>query len=271
MFQTFDDILLSQSKVVVVVSCWTTKLYSEYFTMFVKSPLGRTYYSDDLRTARDAIILVCQRENVPGGDWRVEQEGKPVRSLDSLLTNTAATLYVLPSNPLPGGKGGFGSLLRAIGAQIQKTTNHEAMRDLSGRRQRDVNNEQRMREYAAKRADREREELEKKEAKLQKLKRLAERENKHEFSDPQYDKARSETEEKVHDAVEAAMKVASDAKEAEKDLKRKAETEKKEEPPRKRGMWLGDDLEGLSDSELTDSEDENDVKTDKEAKTVAVL
>ena len=242
--------------------------------MFVKSPLGRTYYSEDLRTGRDAIILVCQKENVPGGeegDWRVEQEGKPVRCLDSLLTNTGATLYVQPSNPLPGGKGGFGSLLRAIGAQIQKTTNHEAMRDLSGRRQRDINNEQRMREYAAKKADREREELEKKEAKLQKLKRLAERENKHEFSDPQYDKARSETEEKVHDAVEAAMKVASDAKEAEKDLKRKAETEKKEEPPRKRVMWLGDGLDGLSDSELTDSEDENDVETDKEAKTVAVL
>ena len=241
--------------------------------MFVKSPLGRTYYSDDLRTARDAIILVCQKENVPGADdgWRVEQEGKPVRCVDSLLTNTAATLHVQPSNPLPGGKGGFGSLLRAIGAQIQKTTNHEAMRDLSGRRQRDVNNEQRMRDYAAKQGEREKEEREKKEAKLQKLKRLAERENKHEFSDPQYDKVRSETEEKVHDAVEAAMKVASDAKEAEKDLKRKAETEKKEEPPKKRGMWLGDDLDGLSDSELTDSDEENDVGTDKESKTVAVL
>ena len=40
-----------------------------------------------------------------------------------------------------GGKGGFGSMLRAIGAQIEKTTNHEACRDLSGRRMRDVNNE----------------------------------------------------------------------------------------------------------------------------------
>ena len=42
---------------------------------------------------------------------------------------------------LCGGKGGFGSMLRALGAQIEKTTNHEAMRDLSGRRVRDVNNE----------------------------------------------------------------------------------------------------------------------------------
>ena len=42
---------------------------------------------------------------------------------------------------LLGGKGGFGSMLRAIGAQIEKTTNREACRDLSGRRMRDVNDE----------------------------------------------------------------------------------------------------------------------------------
>lgn len=44
---------------------------------------------------------------------------------------------------LLGGKGGFGSMLRAIGAQIEKTTNREACRDLSGRRLRDINEEQR--------------------------------------------------------------------------------------------------------------------------------
>lgn len=38
---------------------------------------------------------------------------------------------------------GFGSMLRAIGAQIEKTTNREACRDLSGRRLRDINEEQR--------------------------------------------------------------------------------------------------------------------------------
>ncbi|XP_042371422.1 replication stress response regulator SDE2 [Plectropomus leopardus] len=42
---------------------------------------------------------------------------------------------------LCGGKGGFGSMLRALGAQIEKTTNREACRDLSGRRLRDVNHE----------------------------------------------------------------------------------------------------------------------------------
>merc|ERR1711874_278730 len=217
-----------------------TRLRSEIQKMFVKSPLGRTFCLEDIRSARDAINVVCEKENLPTdspSQWRAEQCGKLVTSLDSPLHHTG-TLYVLPSNPLPGGKGGFGSLLRAIGAQIQKTTNHEAMRDLSGRRQRDVNNEQRMRDYAAKKADREREELEKKE-------------------------------ENVHDAMEAAMKVASEAKEAEKDLKRKAETEKKVEPPKKKGkgLWMGDGLDGLSDSELTDSDEEKDAE---EAKTVAV-
>ena len=105
----------------------------------------------------------------------------------------------------------------------------------------DVNNEQRVRDYAAKQAEREREEREKKEAKMNKLKSLAERENKHEFSDPQYDRIRSETKEKVHDAMEAAMKVASEKLKTsgtnkETDLKRKPETEKKVEPPKKEGV-----------------------------------
>lgn len=34
-------------------------------------------------------------------------------------------------------------MLRAIGAQIEKTTNREACRDLSGRRLRDINEEKR--------------------------------------------------------------------------------------------------------------------------------
>ncbi|CAH8445138.1 unnamed protein product [Heterobilharzia americana] len=50
---------------------------------------------------------------------------------------------------LRGGKGGFGSMLRAIGSQIEKTTNHEMCRDLSGRRMRDVNMEKKLKEWYA--------------------------------------------------------------------------------------------------------------------------
>jgi hypothetical protein len=39
-------------------------------------------------------------------------------------------------------------LFSFLGAQIERTTNHEAMRDLSGRRQRDVNKEARYGYYS---------------------------------------------------------------------------------------------------------------------------
>ena len=244
--------------------------------MFIKSPLGKTFFNTELTTVKEVINFVCEKEGLnTEHKWNVEQCGKFLEANSSL--SLSGTLHVLPSGGLLGGKGGFGSLLRAIGAQIQKTTNHEAMRDLSGRRQRDVNNEQRVRDYAAKQAEREREEREKKEAKMNKLKRLAERENKHEFSDPQYDKIRSETEEKVHDAMEAAMKVASEKSKGsdtskETDLKRKPETDKKIEPPKKKGLWMGDGLEGLSDEDLTDSDEDGDAPGDVEkSKNVAVL
>ena len=114
-------------------------------------------------------------------------------------------------------------------AQIEATTNHEAMRDLSGRRQRDVNNEKKLVKYVEGAAERERLEREKREAKMEKLRMMAEGEvynrDKHSFSDADYDKvfflhqillpnfvtnavmlkARSEVEEKIHDAMEAAM------------------------------------------------------------------
>ena len=45
-----------------------------------------------------------------------------------------------PPPPTPF-QSGFGSLIRAIGMQINKSNNKQACRDLSGRRVRDVNAE----------------------------------------------------------------------------------------------------------------------------------
>lgn len=71
---------------------------------------------------------------------------------------------------LRGGKGGFGSLLRAIGSQIERTTNREACRDLSGRRLRDVHNERRLKEWLAKqRAKRNTRKLELLKSKLERM------------------------------------------------------------------------------------------------------
>jgi len=243
--------------------------------MFLKSPLGKTYcLPPHITSPAEAVQFICQTENLPGlASWKVEQNGKFLTDHQAPFP-AEGTVSILPSGGLPGGKGGFGSLLRAIGAQIEKTTNHEAMRDLSGRRQRDVNSEKRVKDYVSKQGERDKEEKEKKEAKIEKLRRFVAGENKdkHAFSDPLYDKARSETEEKVHDAVEAAMKSAADMKAAstakaadeKTDLKRKlGEGSKTDEPvvKKKAGMWMGDGLDGLdelTDSDLSDSDDEKE-------------
>uniref|UniRef100_A0A7S3T4T3 SDE2-like domain-containing protein n=1 Tax=Strombidinopsis acuminata TaxID=141414 RepID=A0A7S3T4T3_9SPIT len=57
---------------------------------------------------------------------------------------------------LLGGKGGFGAMLRTAGARGVKTTNFDACRDLNGRRLRHVNAEQKLREWEAQAAERER-------------------------------------------------------------------------------------------------------------------
>ncbi|XP_063694725.1 splicing regulator SDE2-like [Bolinopsis microptera] len=73
---------------------------------------------------------------------------------------------------LCGGKGGFGSMLRAIGAQIEATTNNDACRDLSGKRLRDVKCEKLMKDWSEKKAH---EKDDRKERKKQKLQNILER------------------------------------------------------------------------------------------------
>jgi len=255
--------------------------------MFIKSPLGRSYFLDSPNiTGKVVINYVLEKENLTYAiEWRCEQNGKFVGKDDVLNPNVTATIS--PKGGLLGGKGGFGSLLRSIGAQIEKTTNHEAMRDLSGRRQRDVNNEQRLKKYVAGAAERERDAREKKEVKLEKLRRLAEGENKgkHDFCDPLYDKARSETEEKVHEAMEAAMAAAEAASSSSADTTTTATVSSSEEevkdskaikrkdkevdsgPVKKKpkGLWMGEGLDDLDESDLDDSDE-----SDEEANKVAV-
>ncbi|KAJ3103008.1 hypothetical protein HDU97_010446 [Phlyctochytrium planicorne] len=57
---------------------------------------------------------------------------------------------------LRGGKGGFGSMLRAQGGKMasKKTTNFEACRDLSGRRLKTVNDAKKLAEYLEKEPER---------------------------------------------------------------------------------------------------------------------
>lgn len=160
-----------------------------------------------------------------------------------------------------GGKGGFGSMLRAIGAQIEKTTNREACRDLSGRRLRDINEEKRLKAWLEKQGEREREAEERKKRKIEKLLAVP----KHEFKDEEYEEARSKLTEKVCDAVEEGFKKAKTAG----DLKRKSEaasTSQKAVPVKKKkgALWLDEDISSGDDSDSSD--DDSDCNSENSSK-----
>ena len=145
---------------------------------------------------------------------------------------------------LKGGKGGFGSMLRAIGSQIEKTTNNEACRDLSGRRMRDVNNEKKMMEWVKNKAEKDRQ---KEREKIEKLERQLQK-PKHFFNDPEYEKKLDETIDSVEDALKAGMKAS----------KRGSNGTSKPEPAAKKNkLWLG--VDDLSDTSDTDSETDTKV------------
>ncbi|CAB1344719.1 unnamed protein product, partial [Coregonus sp. 'balchen'] len=161
--------------------------------------------------------------------------GASVRDLVDIFTKEKAGAVYRLEPRLCGGKGGFGSMLRALGAQIEKTTNREACRDLSGRRLRDVNHEKEMAEWLKKQADRE---AEKEQRRLERLQRkLAE--PKHHFTDPDY-------EQQCHDLSERL----DDSRTCES--RRGTETQKatsKQRPREKTGVGGLDDLDSSEDDD----------------------
>lgn len=146
----------------------------------------------------DIIGAVSRALNLSPAEFYLTQNGKLISSEN--IDTTASTIYVCMR--LAGGKGGFGSMLRAIGAQIEKTTNREACRDLSGRRLRDINEEKRMKEYLEKKAKEEEEGSSKIAKKIERLRSKP----KHEFKDDEYFEARSNLLDDVSEAIEKGFK-----------------------------------------------------------------
>ncbi|RZC35776.1 Telomere Sde2 domain containing protein [Asbolus verrucosus] len=182
---------------------------------------------------------ISSQINICEGDYYLLRNGKRVCQDD---TDLIGKLEIVCR--LVGGKGGFGSMLRAIGAQIEKTTNREACRDLSGRRLRDINEEQRLKNWITAQAEREKEAAEKKQKKLE---RLIEQ-PKHEFKDEDYDKLRSDLPEKLEDAVTQGLKASCSTKRKIDDgkvCKRK-----------KAKLWIDEELSG------SDVSDEDELKTE---------
>ncbi|CAG2235402.1 Replication stress response regulator SDE2 [Mytilus edulis] len=160
--------------------------------------------------------------------------------------------HVVPR--LVGGKGGFGSMLRAIGAQIEKTTNHEACRDISGRRMRDVNNEKKLKEWIGQKAEKDKQREIEKQERRERRRAMPN----HKFEDETYHEQRKKVAENQEDAIlQGLQKVnktvpsctATSETATTSGVKRK--TTGTDSGPTvksaKKTEWLGIDLDNLSD------------------------
>lgn len=151
-------------------------------------------------------------------------------------------------------------MLRAIGAQIEKTTNREACRDLSGRRLRDINEEKRLKNWIEKKRNEEKEDPEEKfQKKIGKLLAVP----KKEFKDAHYEESRSNLLENINDSVEQGFKKAKEAQTtvlSSVGLKRKMSGDDNKKPVKRiRGaLWID---EGISSSSDTDESDVEQVES----------
>lgn len=152
-------------------------------------------------------------------------------------------------------------MLRAIGAQIEKTTNREACRDLSGRRLRDINEEKRLKAYLDKQKEADTED---EAAKLQKKVDKLLAKPKHEFHDARYNQARTDLTQNVDEAVQEGLRRAAEVAAAgEGGSKRKAKDDGRDAKGKKKkakgALWLGaDDLGSSSDDGDSDEDDGSD-------------
>ncbi|XP_021054545.1 replication stress response regulator SDE2 [Mus pahari] len=207
-------------------------------------------------SVRDVIYRHCQEQEIPVECFFVKCNGVLVDAGDELQHGAVYSL----EPRLCGGKGGFGSMLRALGAQIEKTTNREACRDLSGRRLRDVNHEKAMAEWVKQQAERE---AEKEQRRLERLQRkLAE--PAHCFTSPDYQRQCHEMAERLEDSVLKGMQAASSkmvSAEITETRKRpnKSKTDQGTGAKKRKCFWLGmDGLEAAEGSSTGSSEDSSE-------------
>ncbi|XP_026215149.1 replication stress response regulator SDE2 [Anabas testudineus] len=226
--------------------------------VFVSAPSFRfsNFEFPDGSVVGDVLNRFVQDQGVSSHDFYVVTNGRLSGFEDPL--QHGAVYHLEPR--LYGGKGGFGSMLRALGAQIEKTTNREACRDLSGRRLRDVNHEKEMAEWLKKQADRE---AEKEQRRLERLqKKLAE--PKHQFTDPEFQQQCHDLSERLEDSVLKGLQASSSSQVKVDDVSavKRPNSDQSQQPQKKKKtnmtgaacFWSG--LGELLSSE--DDEDEDD-------------
>ncbi|KAI1318369.1 hypothetical protein EDD11_006707 [Mortierella claussenii] len=185
---------------------------------------------------------------------------------------------------MSGGKGGFGSMLRAQGGRMssQKSTNTDACRDLSGRRIKTVNDAKKMAEYVQQEPEREKARKETLKRKIEEKLEMAERPTrKHRFEDSKFfDEAEEQVEEvksAVAASIKASMKTGSSSSSSSSSSSASSPTaagngkgkgkaiealEKKKPMAKSLGMW--DDMSDYESSEEEDEEDEEEEEEEEE-------
>ncbi|EHB06354.1 hypothetical protein GW7_02943 [Heterocephalus glaber] len=207
-------------------------------------------------SVRDIIHRHCQHLDVPVECFFVKCDGALISTSGPVQLGAVYSL----EPRLRGGKGGFGSMLRALGAQIEKTTNREACRDLSGRRLRDVNHEKAMAEWVKQQAERD---AVKEQKRLERLQRkLAE--PKHCFTSPEYQQQCHEMAERLEDSVLKGIQASSSkmvSAEVSENRKRpnRSQTDQGVSAKKKKCFWLGlEGLEAAGGSSSESSDDDNE-------------
>ncbi|XP_041790157.1 replication stress response regulator SDE2 [Chelmon rostratus] len=248
--------------------------------VFVSAPsfkFSGWVFPDD-SVVRDVLNRFSQQQGVSSSeDFYVVRNGR-LSDLEDPLQHGA--VYHLEPR-LCGGKGGFGSMLRALGAQIEKTTNREACRDLSGRRLRDVNHEKEMAEWLKKQAERE---AEKEQRRLERLQRKLS-EPKHQFTDPEYQQQCHNLSERLEDSVIKGLQVSCGSHVTADDASatKRPNSDQSEQPHKKKKktagagagagacFWTGVDELLSSDDEDEEEEEEESLSTSSTSCGAAVV
>ncbi|KAF9104885.1 hypothetical protein BGX29_001085 [Mortierella sp. GBA35] len=146
---------------------------------------------------------------LPLGSYSEDHDEDRVLLFEDQQEEKQSLKYFTLSMRMAGGKGGFGSMLRAQGGRMnsQKTTNTEACRDLSGRRIKTVNEAKKMADYVRGEPERKRARKEELKRKIEEKLELADRPaRKHRFEDSKFFDESEEQVEEVKNAVAAAIK-----------------------------------------------------------------
>ncbi|KAF8928575.1 hypothetical protein BGZ47_001532 [Haplosporangium gracile] len=190
-------------------------------SIFGSNSVAITFPENSTPRLHDLKQQLCDLYQIPVDEQRIqtagglslgssfEQDEDQVLLFEDAELSKEGLKYFTLSMRMVGGKGGFGSMLRAQGGRMnsQKTTNTEACRDLSGRRIKTVNEARKMAEYVRGEPERKRARKEELKRKIEEKLELADRPaRKHRFEDAKFFDESEEQVEEVKSAVAAAIK-----------------------------------------------------------------